>query len=47
MNEEWNEQLFTQDLEFSESPDTPSPSISWATIILLATICLCIFGGCQ
>ncbi len=49
MNEEWNEELFLQDLEFSESTGAPAiaPRTLLAVIILLSTICLCLFGGCS
>lgn len=49
MNEEWNEELFLQDLEFSESiePTAIDPRTLLAVIILLSTICCCLFGGCS
>jgi hypothetical protein len=47
MMEEWNEQLFNQELEFSENMKTVGPHIPWAVIILLSTICCCLFGGCS
>lgn len=48
MNEEWNEELFLQDLEFSESTKATAidPRTFLAAIILLSTICCCILGGC-
>lgn len=49
MNEEWNEELFLQDLEFSESAGVPAlnPRTILAVIIFLSTICCCLFGGCS
>lgn len=50
MNEEWNEELFLQDLEFSGSTTgvpVLNPRTFLAVIILLSTICLCLFGGCS